>query len=466
MVVGGGPVALRRVAGLREAGAEIVVVAPQLTPALADLADRGRITAHKRGYQPGDLDGAWLVLACTDQPEVNAAVAADAERQRLWCARADDAATSAAWVPAVGRAGAVTVAVNAGRNPRRAAELRDRFVDTVGTVDRSAIEEQEPTAGGQRAPGRVSIVGGGPGDPGLITVTGLRRLREADVVVADRLAPLALLEQLAPGVPVVDAAKVPGGPAMRQDHINHALVEHARAGRAVVRLKGGDPFVFGRGREEVEACLTAGVPVEVIPGVTSAISVPAAAGIPVTHRGVSQGFCVLAGHVRPGDSRSSVDWASLARSGITLVLLMAVDHLAEIADTLISAGLSGSTPAAVVSDGWSRQQRVATAPLQDLAGAVLAAGVTNPAVVVIGDVAQLAATGLLLPPALPSPDSPPPPGPGGSAAHSTEPAPAPGAATVAGQAAPSSSGRMGRRVLVLGGARSGKSATAEAMLAG
>ena len=135
---------------------------------------------------------------------------------------------------------------------------------------------------------------------------------------------------------------------------------------------------------------------------TSAISVPAAAGIPVTHRGVSQGFCVLAGHVRPGDSRSSVDWASLARSGITLVLLMAVDHLAEIADTLISAGLSGSTPAAVVSDGWSRQQRVATAPLQDLAGAVLAAGVTNPAVVVIGDVAQLAATGLLLPlPCLP-----------------------------------------------------------------
>ena len=243
----------------------------------------------------------------------------------------------------------------------------------------------------------MSIVGGGPGDPGLITVTGLHRLREADVVVADRLAPLALLEQLAPGVHVVDAAKVPGGPAMRQDHINHALVEHARAGRAVVRLKGGDPFVFGRGREEVEACLTAGVPVEVVPGVTSAISVPAAAGIPVTHRGVSQGFCVLAGHVRPGDSRSSVDWAALARSGMTLVLLMSIDHLAEIADTLISAGLGGSTPGAVVSDGWSRQQRVVTAPLRDLAGAVRAAGVTNPAVVVIGDVAGLAADGLVIP---------------------------------------------------------------------
>src|SRR6516162_7357004 len=184
LVVGGGAVALRRVAGLREAGAEVVLVAPRLTPALADLAARGQITAHQRDYQPGDLDGAWLVLACTDQPEVNEAVAADAGRRHLWCARADDAATSAAWVPAVGRAGAVTVAVNAGRNPRRAAALRDRFVDTVSTVDRSAEKEQEPAADGQGKPGRVSIVGGGPGDPGLITVAGLHRMREADVVVA------------------------------------------------------------------------------------------------------------------------------------------------------------------------------------------------------------------------------------------------------------------------------------------
>jgi len=478
LVVGGGAVALRRVAGLREAGAEVVVVAPQLTPALADLAARGQITARQRDYQPGDLDRAWLVLACTDRPEVNEAVAADAERQGLWCARADDAAASAAWVPAVGRAGGVTVAVNAGRDPRRAAGLRDRFLDTVEEADRSVSEAAERATGRPPRTGRVSIVGGGPGDPGLITVTGLHRLRAADVVVTDRLAPVALLEQLAPGVHVVDAAKVPGGPAMRQDHINHALVEHARAGRAVVRLKGGDPFVFGRGREEVEACLTAGVPVEVIPGVTSAISVPAAAGIPVTHRGVSQGFCVLAGHVRPGDSRSSVDWAALARSGMTLVLLMAIDHLAEIADTLISAGLDGGTPAAVVSDGWSRQQRVVTEPLRDLADAARVAGVTNPAVVVIGDVAQLAAGDLLPPAASPSPGS----GSGGAAAP--EPAPGPAAATsadrpAAGRGAPpagpaassaagaaTAAGRPGHRVLVLGGARSGKSAAAEGMVAG
>jgi uroporphyrin-III C-methyltransferase/precorrin-2 dehydrogenase/sirohydrochlorin ferrochelatase len=463
LVVGGGSVALRRVAGLREAGAEVVVVAPRLTPALADLAARGQITAHQRGYQASDLDGAWLVLACTDQPEVNRAVAADAEQRHLWCARADDAAASAAWVPAVGRAGAVTVAVNAGRDPRRAARLRDQFVDTVAAPapgHHPAGAAADPAGGAPPRAGRVSIVGGGPGDPGLITVTGLHRLREADVVVTDRLAPVALLEQLAPGVLVVDAAKVPGGPAMRQDHINHALVEHARAGRAVVRLKGGDPFVFGRGREEVEACLTAGLPVEVIPGVTSAISVPAAAGIPVTHRGVSQGFCVLAGHVRPGDSRSSVDWVALARSGMTLVLLMAVDHLAEITETLMSAGLGGDTPAAVVSDGWSRQQRVVTAPLRGMAEAVLAAGITNPAVVVIGDVAQLAAGDLGLPAA------PPPASPASSADAAPPPASPASMASAAPSPTSSASGRAGRRVLVLGGARSGKSATAEGMLAG
>ena len=227
------------------------MVSPQLSPTLGDLAGRGLITARTRGYESGDLDGAWLVFACTDQPGVNAGVAADAERQRIWCVRADDAAASAAWVPATGRSGPVTVAVNAGRNPRRAAALRDRFVATVDTEGRLAEKAGEMPDGDSRPEGRVSIVGGGPGDPGLITVTGLRRLREADVVVADRLAPLQLLDELPPDTQVIDAAKVPGGPAMRQDHINHALVDHARAGRAVVRLKGGDPFVFGRGREEL-----------------------------------------------------------------------------------------------------------------------------------------------------------------------------------------------------------------------
>jgi uroporphyrin-III C-methyltransferase / precorrin-2 dehydrogenase / sirohydrochlorin ferrochelatase len=453
VVVGGGAVALRRVAGLRAAGADVLVVAPELSPALADLAARGLITARTGEYEPADLSGAWLVMACTDQPHVNAAVASDAERQRMWCVRADDAAASAAWVPAVGRAAGATVAVNAGRDPRRAAALRDRLMTAVTETSRTDAADARDRAAGSPgtvahppAPaGRVSIVGGGPGDPDLITVAGLRRLREADVVVADRLAPLELLEGLAQDTVVIDAAKVPGGPAMRQDTINETLVAHARAGRAVVRFKGGDPFVFGRGREEVDACLAAGVPVEVVPGVTSAIAVPAAAGVPVTHRGLSQGFCVITGHVSPAGTGRAAHWAALARSGLTLVLLMSIEHLASITHALLAAGLPGTTPCACVSDGWSRQQRVVTGTLDRIADAVAKAGAANPAVIVVGEVAGFAAGD----PAWPAPSSP------GEAPRQAGPPPPPTTATA-----------TARRVLVLGGARSGKSAAAEQMLAG
>jgi uroporphyrin-III C-methyltransferase / precorrin-2 dehydrogenase / sirohydrochlorin ferrochelatase len=383
LVVGGRAVAVRRVAGLRSAGADVSLVAPELSPILADLAARGLISARIGRYEPQDIEGAWLAFACTDQPEVNAAVAADAERQRIWCVRADDGAASAAWVPAVGRVSDAVVAVNAGRDPRRAAALRDRCAEAVAAAARWEGDGRAPHRGGL-----VSIIGGGPGDPGLITVTGWQRLRDANVVVTDRLAPLELLDQLAPDVEIIDAAKVPGGPATRQEQINRMLVDRARAGLRVARLKGGDPFVFGRGHEEVEACRAAGVPVEVVPGVTSAISVPAAAGIPVTHRGLSQGFCVVAGHASPTDPRCTVDWPALARSGLTLVLLMAIEHLDDTADALIAAGLDAATPSACVADGWTSRQRVVTAPLRDIAAAVNAAGLVNPAVIVIGEVAR------------------------------------------------------------------------------
>jgi uroporphyrin-III C-methyltransferase / precorrin-2 dehydrogenase / sirohydrochlorin ferrochelatase len=484
LVVGGGAVAVRRVAGLRAAGADVLVVAPELSPALADLAARGLITARAGEYEPADLSGAWLVIACTDQPRVNAAVASDAEGQRIWCVRADDAAASAAWVPAVGRAAGATVAVNAGRDPRRAAALRDRLMAAVTEAGRAGAAGARDRAAGSPAPagtspaatspaatspagtspagtspagtspagtspsaagGRVSIVGGGPGDPGLVTVAGLQRLREADVVVADRLAPLELLEDLPPDTVVIDAAKVPGGPAMRQDTINETLVTHARAGRAVVRFKGGDPFVFGRGREEVDACLAAGVAVEVIPGVTSAVAVPAAAGVPVTHRGLSQGFCVITGHVSPAGTGRAAHWAALARSGLTLVLLMSIEHLASITRALLAAGLAGTTPCACVSDGWTRQQRVVTGTLDRIADVVAKAGAGNPAVIVVGEVAGYAAG---------DQGWPGPPSPG------EEPRQAGSAA------APPSAPQPRRRVLVLGGARSGKSAAAEQMLAG
>ncbi len=379
VVVGGGSVALRRATALVAAGADVRVVAPAVRPVLADLADRGALELARRAYEPGDLEGAWLAFACTSDPVANRAVASEAEQRRIWCVRADDAAASAAWTPATGRVGALTVAVHADRDPRRAAAARDLCLDALA---RAPVPRQRPHRGG-----RVVLVGGGPGDPGLITVRGRDALLEADVVVVDRLAPLPLLDGLGDAVEVVDVSKVPGGPAMPQEDINRLLVERARAGRLVVRLKGGDPFVFGRGMEEVQACLTADVPVEIVPGVTSAVAVPALAGIPVTHRGVTQSFTVVSGHVPPGHPGSTVDWAALARSGATLVLLMAMDSLPAITAALLEAGLPPDTPAAAVQEGASSRQRVVKADLAELAEAVVAERLRAPAVVVIGAVA-------------------------------------------------------------------------------
>jgi uroporphyrin-III C-methyltransferase/precorrin-2 dehydrogenase/sirohydrochlorin ferrochelatase len=210
-------------------------------------------------------------------------------------------------------------------------------------------------------------------------------------VVADRLAPGSLLDELAPDVEVVDAAKIPRGQGMAQEDINAVLVGRARQGLAVVRLKGGDPFVFGRGAEEVLACLAAGVPVTVVPGVTSAIAVPAAAGIPVTHRGVSQEFHVVSAHLPPGDGRSTVDWPALAASAATLVLLMALENLEQVARTLIRHGRDSRTPVSVIVDGTLPTQHIITTGLGAVGSAVKQAGLRPPAVVVIGEVVNVGA---------------------------------------------------------------------------
>jgi uroporphyrin-III C-methyltransferase/precorrin-2 dehydrogenase/sirohydrochlorin ferrochelatase len=232
----------------------------------------------------------------------------------------------------------------------------------------------------------VALVGGGPGDPDLITVRGRRLLAEADVVVADRLGPRDLLDELPPHVEVIDAAKIPYGRAMAQEAINAALVEHAKAGRAVVRLKGGDPYVFGRGMEEAEALAREGIPVTVVPGISSAISVPAAAGVPVTHRGVAHEFTVVSGHVAPEDARSLVDWAALARLRGTLVVLMGVERVASIARALVEHGRPADTPVAVVQEGTTAAQRRVDATLATVGQRVAEEGVRPPAVIVIGEV--------------------------------------------------------------------------------
>ena len=237
--------------------------------------------------------------------------------------------------------------------------------------------------------GQVVLVGGGPGDPGLMTVAGLDAVRTADVVVTDRLGPVSILDYLGPGVEVIDVGKVPFGPATPQEEINRILVEHARLGRKVVRLKGGDSFLFGRGGEEYLACTDAGVPVTVIPGVTSAFAVPALAGIPATHRGLSQGASVVSGHVPPGSPQSTLDYGALARSGTTLVLLMAVTNLAAITDQLLAEGLPGDTPAVTIENGSTPDQRVLRGTLAIIAQQDADAGVAPPAVTVIGKVAAL-----------------------------------------------------------------------------
>lgn len=232
--------------------------------------------------------------------------------------------------------------------------------------------------------GSVVLVGGGPGDPGLLTVAGMQALREADVVVCDRLAPLGVLDQLDPRPEVVHVGKIPAGAFTPQERINDILIEQARAGRRVVRFKGGDNFVFGRGGEEWNACVEAGVSVTVIPGVTSSIAAPALAGIPITHRDVTQGFVVVSGHVGPDDPRSTVDWCAIAQCGLTIVVLMGVANLPHIANALIAHGLDADTPAASIADAGMPSQHVARGPVFEIAQIGVREGIRPPAVTVIG----------------------------------------------------------------------------------
>ncbi|RQX05104.1 uroporphyrinogen-III C-methyltransferase, partial [Micromonospora inaquosa] len=241
------------------------------------------------------------------------------------------------------------------------------------------------TTGGRQA-GRVALVGSGPGDPELITVKGWRLLTEADVVVADRLVPGLLLDELRPDVELVDASKIPYGPSRAQEEINQILVDRALAGAFVVRLKGGDPYVFGRGGEELLACAAASVPVTVVPGVTSSIAAPAAAGIPVTHRGVAHEFTVVSGHLAPDAPASLVRWGALAGLRGTLVILMGLKNLAAITATLIAHGRPPQTPAAVVQEATTGAQRVLRSTLDAVAADALTADLRPPAVVVVGDV--------------------------------------------------------------------------------
>ena len=386
VVVGGGAVATRRARELVATGADVVVVAPVVTAELRAIAGTGGVRLQARAMQDADLAGAWLVVAATDDAAVNAQAALVAEAAGTFCVRADDAGAGTARTPAVLRRERLTVAVNAGDDPAQAAALRDAISLALDTGDLSTRPRRAPLRGS------VALVGGGPGDPELITVRGRRLVAGADVVVVDRLAPRGLLAELRDDVEIVDCGKAAHRHNLTQEQINAVLVERAGKGNRVVRLKGGDPYVFGRGGEEVAACVAAGIDVEVVPGISSALAGPALAGIPLTHRGLAHDFTVISGHLDPGLPRDGgLDWTALATGPDTLVLLMAMDRLGDIARTLIEHGRSAATPAAVVHQASTPAQRVLRARLDEIGPRAAAAGVGAPSVVVIGAVAALGA---------------------------------------------------------------------------
>jgi uroporphyrin-III C-methyltransferase/precorrin-2 dehydrogenase/sirohydrochlorin ferrochelatase len=384
VVVGGGSVAQRRLPLLVDSGAEVVVIATSATPAVEALGERRPgITLVSRGYRDGDLADAWYAIAATDDPDVNAAVVAEADRRQIFCVRADLAVEGSAVTPATFGYAGLSVGVLAGGEHSRSAAIRSAIREALqdGTITLAAEAPDDVVRGG------VALVGGGPGDPELITVRGRRMLSHADVVVADRLAPPELLAELAPHVEVIDAAKIPYGRAMAQDAINALIIDRATAGKFVVRLKGGDPFVFARGYEEVLACAEAGIPVTVVPGVTSAIAVPAQAGVPVTHRAVNHEFVVVSGHVAPDDPESLVNWDALAAMRGTIVLLMAVERIEQFSAVLQKGGRPADTPVLVVQHGTTPAQHTLRATLADAPEKIRAEGIRPPAIVVIGAVA-------------------------------------------------------------------------------
>ena len=457
VVIGGGAVAEQKVHGLVGAGAHVTVVSTDVTPALGALARRNAIEHKRRPYRRGDLKGAWLAIAATDDRGTNGAVWAEAEQLGVPLNAVDDLEHCSFIAPAVHRKGDITVAVStAGKSPALAVRLRQRIARLVGRAEarlcellgelRPGLAERVPDTPARTAlwyrivdsdvidfvrrgdvegarrridelvsrlgpvprlkpgpdtslplravphrahssewehqTGVVYLVGAGPGDPGLITAKGLELLRSADVVVYDRLVSPALLAQ-APA----EAERILRG--TDQQDVNALLIDRAREGLNVVRLKGGDPFVFGRGAEECEALAAAGVSYEVIPGVTSAIAVPAAAGIPVTHRRVASGFAVVAGH--ECDGRSDLDWEALSRMP-TLVVLMGLAALPDVVARLRAQGAPADAPVAVIASGTLPEQRRVVGTLDDIAELVAAAGLEPPATIVIGEVVRVGLT--------------------------------------------------------------------------
>ena len=435
LLVGGGVVARRKAEALLEAGAEVVVGAPVLAPALAAAVADGRLAHRVGSFEPDWLEGAWLVIAATDDPEVNAAVAEEADRRRIWANVVDDAPRCSFQVPARVERGPIQIAISSrGTAPMLARWLREsletqldpslgalaewlgskrdalraRFPETTrrrqvieallrgpaadalqqgdtvvaeAVFDAALAEDATPR-------GHVILVGAGPGDPGLLTLRGLRALNQADMILHDRLVSAEVLALARRDADRIEVAKEAGTHHTTQAHIHELLVAHARAGKTVVRLKGGDPFVFGRGGEELEALRAAGIPYEVVPGITAAVACGAYAGIPLTHRDHAQSVRLVTAHCR--NSIDTLDWRALAQERQTLAVYMGVQGLDTLRDRLLEHGRAASTPFALIENGSRANQRVVLGTLADLPERAAAESVHSPALLILGEVAALA----------------------------------------------------------------------------
>lgn len=437
LVVGGGAVAARKAAALREAGAFVTVGAPELSFGLAALARDG-VIAHRHGRFAEDwLDDAWLVIAATDDNAVNRAVADAASARRIWANVVDDATLATAQLPARVQRGPLQVAISSGGgSPMLARHLREwleiqldgswaalatllagwrgrirqHLPDTIARrrwFERllagplhGLLRQGDASGAGQLldealhrptddAEGFVSLVGAGPGDPGLLTLRALRVLNEADVILHDRLVSREVLALARRDAEVIEVGKRVGGDHdATQQRIHALMIACARAGKRVVRLKGGDPFVFGRGGEELEALRAAEIRYEVVPGITAAVACAAYAGVPLTHRGVSQSLQLLTAQARDGAAEH--DWAALARPGQTLAFYMGVGGATRVRERLLDNGLPASTPFALVENGSRHDQRVVTGTLADLDALAQVHAVQSPALLVVGEVAAFA----------------------------------------------------------------------------
>jgi uroporphyrin-III C-methyltransferase/precorrin-2 dehydrogenase/sirohydrochlorin ferrochelatase len=442
LVVGGGAVARRKALALLDAGARVRVVAPALIDELEVLARRGRIDVVRADFNPALLDDAWLVVAATDDAAINRDVAEAAEQRRIWANVVDDVELSTVQVPARVVRGSVQVAISSGgAAPMLARHLRERLeaeldeslgpLATLLARHRRLIRARFGDLGARRgfferllagdvpallragrdgdaraalrrllatAPtvrrGRVVLVGAGPGDAGLLTLRALRVLSQADVVLHDRLVGADVLARVRRDAELVDVGKQAGAPGSAQAHrdtqsrIHALMLQHARAGRTVVRLKGGDPFVFGRGGEELEYLAAHGIDFEVVPGITAALACAAYAGIPLTHREHAQSVRLVTAHAQ--DDGRDPDWAALAAAGQTLAFYMGVACAARVAERLLAHGRSASTPVAIVENGSRPEQRVVTGTLDRLAALVDTHGIRSPALLIVGEVAAVA----------------------------------------------------------------------------